>query len=240
MWQKQRGFTIVEGVMFLSISAIMFSVAYVSSRNQQEGVAFRQSMNGIETKIRETLNSIDNGYYGNEGNYSCTYTALGGFVFTPGGGAGNNASCVFRAKTIAVSADNKKMLIKTIVSNTALTKQAELPSVQNYSFEYGVEYFGYKVGPSVLMNTSPLIVSALCPNTVAEPAVCIGNDQRASRFIETLAWEQGPNKYNYYNQNNVVSNDRQALLCFKSSDKKGSITITSRDISVDYTGKDCV
>ncbi len=70
--KRTSGYTIIEVMIFLAISSVMFllAAAFVSGRQSQ--VDFSQGMAEAKIKLQETINNVVNGYYPARSNFSCT------------------------------------------------------------------------------------------------------------------------------------------------------------------------
>ena len=138
MKQASRGFTIIEVLMFLAISGVMFTIAFWGTQSTQDNVRFRDSLNSIEAKLREVFDNVDDGYFANSGGYECTPS---GSDWVSSGSGGGNSSCIFIGKEIHFS-DSSTMAIETILgdrSNPATTnKPNEL--VESYQIKNSVQF----------------------------------------------------------------------------------------------------
>ena len=97
-----RGFTIVETLIVLTISAGMFLVAIVLMASQQHRVEFHQAIGDIQTKVDQTISEVSTGYYPNGGNIVCTAIGpnLNIAIVGSGNGQGTNDGCIFLGKVL--------------------------------------------------------------------------------------------------------------------------------------------
>jgi len=238
MRRADRGFTIVEVMIFLAISGVMFVIAFVGMRGQQDSVSFRQALNGIELKIREVFNNVDNGYFGNIGEYTCS-TDLSYKVniqYTPGdtSGGGNSGDCVFIGKTIDFSSNHSQMAIATLIGSRLAptldygTSLIEIPELlETYEIGRGVQWISsylYNANTGQYNNAGDLRASAQ-------------RDRNAN--VDTQADLRANRTYYANGSWNNVSNDALPMFCFGLGDMQGSIIITQKDITVDYGGEGC-
>jgi type II secretory pathway pseudopilin PulG len=239
MRKARGGFTIVETLIFLAVSGTMFIIAFYGMRGQQDSVGFRQSLNGMEQKIREIFNNVDNGYFGNTGQYTCSAPGPSYRIITPfpasTSGGGNSGDCVFIGKTVDFNgSDKSKMNIATLIGsrlaenliyNTTLIEASQL--AETYAINNGVKWsnsYLYDTVSGSYTNKNNLRVSAQ-RNRNAEDNVQA--DLRAQRkYYADGAWSD-------------VSNSQIPMFCFELGNRKGSIKITQKDINVDYNGAGC-
>ena len=216
MRRSNKGFTIVEVMMVLAISGAMFVIAFFGMRGQRESVGFRQALDGVEQKIREIFNNVDNGYFGNVGQYTCKLVS-GNPVLEEsqdGSSGGNNTDCVFIGKSI--SFNDNQMTINTIIgsrTDNAVTSEPEQLK-ETYAINNGVTF-----SPN-----SNLKVAALRDNDDDSTAT---NLRALRKFkINDNEWES-------------LTDSNQPVFCFVLGDKVGSVTVLQKDIKVDYTGEGC-
>jgi type II secretory pathway pseudopilin PulG len=98
---SSRGYTIVEVMVFLSISGVMFLMAITFISGKQAKSEFRQSMNELNTQIQQVIGDVSNGFYPSNNDFSCSSAATG----NPMPGAltnqqGTNLGCVFMGKVV--------------------------------------------------------------------------------------------------------------------------------------------
>lgn len=93
MAHKQKGYTIVEVLIFLAISGSMLAVAITSMSGQQQKMEFRHAMQDLEFRIRDMMSDVDKGFEAkpnNDTNYNCS-----GVPLSP-----NDVGCVFVGREI--------------------------------------------------------------------------------------------------------------------------------------------
>jgi len=100
---RARGYTIVEVMIFLAVSASLFVVAAAVISGQQGKSEFAQSLNDIESKIRDVANDVSNGFYPNTNNFKCTTDGSGSgpaITANAGGTQGTNFGCIFVGRVL--------------------------------------------------------------------------------------------------------------------------------------------
>jgi hypothetical protein len=208
----------------------MFTVAFFGLRGQQDNVGFRQALDGIEQKIREVFNNVDNGYFGNAGQYTCSLTVDGYPQLEDGIGGGDSATCVYIGKTI--SFDNQQMSITTRIGARLGTNESE-PSQLDETY--------------AISNDVSWEKSRICDqnNTCTPDPGVINLKVSAQRDrndnIDTQADLRAQRKY--LTDDSAlwagVTDGAKPTYCFALGDRIGSITITQKDIKVDYNGAGC-
>jgi hypothetical protein len=244
MRKARGGFTIVETLIFLAVSGAMFVIAFYGMRGQQDSVGFRQSLNGMEQKIREIYNNVDNGYFGSIGQYACTATApnyhvvIAASVPNATTSGGDSGDCIFIGKTVDFINDNHtQMNIETLIGSRldpdelvygdSILEVDEL--FETFAIGNGVEWrssYLYDAEKNQYTSVNNLRVSAQRDRNSEDN---VQADLRAQR------------RYNVDNSETwlAVDNQNVPMFCFALGDRKGSVKIAQKDISVDYNGVGC-
>jgi hypothetical protein len=112
------GYTVLEVMLFLAISSVLFAISGVVLQGQGARTEFVASMNDVNSKMQVWIDQVKNGYSGSaadtntavgNGNYNCTLDASGNpQLYYPGVGAagntiGTNLKCIFLGKAIMVT-----------------------------------------------------------------------------------------------------------------------------------------
>jgi hypothetical protein len=221
-YNKNGGFTVVEVLMFLAISGAMFTIAFFGTRGTQDSVAFRESLNSIESKIRETINNVDNGYFGNSGEYVCDGTGVQSASSNEGGG--NSGNCLFWGKEMLFQ--NTEYMQIDVLLKQRLGSQTEIAIDYNafpvfrdkYNYEYSVIY----ANKDDAGNMKSIKVRAT-RNTDTET--------QNSEFFDTRSLRQV--KIGADNWENIDSTN-SPMLCFTLGDRLGGIQISQKDLTVKY------
>ena len=121
--KRPQGYTIVEVLIFMAVSGMMFVMAAIFINGKQANVQFRQSLLDVNSQIRTVINEVSNGEY-DPLNGSCTATAGGTYptistVSTANQGTNGGANgCIFLGKVMQfnVGNDATKYDVYTIAS----------------------------------------------------------------------------------------------------------------------------
>ncbi len=100
--RSESGFTIVETLIVLAVSGVLFFSAILLFAGQQRKVEFAQASQDILSVVNQTMTEVGSGYYPNAGNVRCT-TAGTAITVTPnnnGTPQGSNTGCIFLGKAI--------------------------------------------------------------------------------------------------------------------------------------------
>jgi prepilin-type N-terminal cleavage/methylation domain-containing protein len=96
-----RGFTIIETLIVIAVSGVLFLSAILLVAGQQRKVEFTQAVNDITTVINQTMSEVGTGYYRNSGDLKCS--ASGGNVTITAATnvtQGSNTGCIFLGKAM--------------------------------------------------------------------------------------------------------------------------------------------
>lgn len=97
-----RGYTIIEVLIFMAISGMMFVMAASFVSGRQAKAEFRQGMNAVNTQIRDAINDVGNGYFPSNSDFRCVAGSSGAPTFPSGvsNQQGTNQGCVFMGKVV--------------------------------------------------------------------------------------------------------------------------------------------
>ncbi len=102
------GFTIVEVMIVLAVTGALLAAVMLTIAGQQRRTEFTQSINEIDSKIRDIITNVSAGYYFNTNNFTCAVPiANGGPKFTLGANnQGQNPDCIFLGRAIQFAVNN--------------------------------------------------------------------------------------------------------------------------------------
>lgn len=133
--KSTAGYTIVELMIVLAVSAIIAIGAFSAINGQRQRNEFSLGVRDFEQTITDIANDVSQGYFPNQGN-NILCTAGSGITFTDvgqgGKDQGNNADCLFAAKVIEFQPDNDDSLIRVhTVASRRLTPNDKLVTSLN-------------------------------------------------------------------------------------------------------------
>lgn len=109
--KKHAGFTIVEMMTVLAVSAGLFLVAATYISGKQARTEFQVGIRDMQTQIQQIINETASGYYGTDEPFSCSRTGSG-LNIGVGGALGTNTGCIFLGKVVVV--DNNKLHVYSL------------------------------------------------------------------------------------------------------------------------------
>lgn len=262
--RKQRGFTIVETLIVLAVTGLMFLLAVVAINGKQNQAEFNQGINDIRSQIQQEIDQVAAGDYPNTGNFTCDGT-LGTLKIQPGANKqGSNNGCVYLGKVLqfGVQGTNPEQYISYTIAGLQ-DNNGDLTAAKPTA-----------IAPGVTTNTVANFPNASVSNILHNGLTTVkmtsgGNNIGAVAFISNLGQYTGgtllsgsqqisliPITGSHWNKTsretvdainkNLASSTQNpssgVQICFASggTNQSGIITIGSggRDLSVTVTIKD--
>lgn len=103
--KKARGFTIVETLIVLGVTGVLFTVIALTLNGRQQRTEFTQAVQEIQSQIQQVISDVTVGYYPNTNNFTCTPSLSGPSFSAVVTEQGENAGCVFIGKAIQFKAN---------------------------------------------------------------------------------------------------------------------------------------
>ncbi len=97
---QRAGFTIVEVLIVLAITGLLFVSAAATISGRTNKTQFQQSINDIVTALRQNINSTAIGYYPNNGDFTCTNSSNTMVIKQIANKQGMNGDCIFLGKAV--------------------------------------------------------------------------------------------------------------------------------------------
>lgn len=99
---RQDGYTIIEVIIFLTISSVLLLSVLQLFNGRIQGTQFSQSVQALDSKIRTTANEASTGTFGGSQPFSCTVSATGDITTNPlqPGEQGTRTNCIFAGKLV--------------------------------------------------------------------------------------------------------------------------------------------
>jgi len=130
------GYTIIEVMIFLAISSLLFVSAVIAVGGQQAHTEFSTSMRDMNSKMQDWINQVIAGFSGSESasgasTYSCGYDPLGYPVLntTTTTERGANPECIFIGKAVQVNTSppfNESIAVYTVLGRRTVAVSGEL------------------------------------------------------------------------------------------------------------------
>jgi type II secretory pathway pseudopilin PulG len=200
--KKQNGYTIVETLIVLAVTGVMFTTTVILVRGQIARYQFRESVLNSQQAIQDALNDVQTGYFGVVNNASLPGCTDGGST-EPG-----NSNCVYAGKRIQVTTSGNLVATPLVISDSAgspinapitnLTLSpnsttAKLPTgvdytraaevyvlYNNYESTTGTEFFGGAQAVSTYVNDGGTVRISSSSN---EQYVCVKNGSRTAKLV---------------------------------------------------------
>lgn len=113
------GYTILEVLIFLAISGLLFASAIVAVNGYQRNIQYSQAVRDFEVQIKDVINDVRDGYYPDYDFGTCTVGADGPeFSDDPTDPAqGSNSNCINIGKTVMFRLNDREndIAVGTIV-----------------------------------------------------------------------------------------------------------------------------
>lgn len=119
--QATSGFTIVETMIVLAVTSMLFVSAALLINGRQAHAQFETAINGMQQQLQQIINQTSSGYYPNNGNFTCQSSAAGPFIQSGSAGQGSNGACIFIGNVIRFSSSQT-----SVPSGTRATEQFTL------------------------------------------------------------------------------------------------------------------
>lgn len=101
---SQRGYTIVEVMIFLAVSGMLFTSTMVFLAGRQQQAQFTNAVRDFETKLIDIANDVSNGYYQTASQINCSGGGGSAITIVPGSNdLGTNEPCIVLGRFIKLS-----------------------------------------------------------------------------------------------------------------------------------------
>ena len=119
MHRSNGGYTIVEIMIFLSVSAVIFIMATLVFQGQQGKTQFEQGMHDLASQLQLYVDQVSTTIFSGS-QYSCsTQNSAGRAKLSSSGGTGTgtNQDCIFLGRAIQVIPNQSKIFIYSVLGN---------------------------------------------------------------------------------------------------------------------------
>ena len=130
---EATGYTIVETMIFLAVTAMLFISALSLISGRQAGVQFAQATRDAQSKLQDIINQVSSGFYPNGDGFSCTVAGTSGPALdlsTPKA-QGTSDDCVFLGKVVelGVGTDQDGYNVVSVAARRLNTSGLEVNSL---------------------------------------------------------------------------------------------------------------
>jgi prepilin-type N-terminal cleavage/methylation domain-containing protein len=184
---KTRGFTIIETMMVLAISAGLFVLIAATLAGRQNRTEFDQSIQDVKAQIQQAISQVGAGVYANTNNFTCSAGAGAPVITAATGNQGANSGCIFLGKVVQFgvnSTTNPEETRSFVVAG--LQKDASGNEVSTYAAAVPTAVAPSTSNPSMPdATTKSILMYGLRTNEIyyGSPKVDVG----AIAFVNTLA-----------------------------------------------------
>lgn len=150
-----NGYTIIEVMIFLAVSAGLLVSVMAAISGQQQKTRFATGVRDFETKIQDIVNDVETGYYPSNGETTCQENGANLEVVQVPRPQGTNEQCVFLGKAIKfepsdASANATGFTTTTIAGGRKQASSEEdtssLDNARPIPFTYGTNQNGIEKG----------------------------------------------------------------------------------------------
>lgn len=162
------GFTIVETLIVLAVSSILFVIAGTMITGRQARTEFQVGSRDIQTKVQQIINETKSGYFGTDSTSDCatsgTSTPPGLIFSTSDKSLGSRGQCIFIGKALVVDTTGVSIyplagLRQVAGADVSSAKEARATVVrgssETYEFPYGMTLVGSAVNSDSLDAGTP-------------------------------------------------------------------------------------
>lgn len=97
---RPGGFTILEVLIVLAVTSVLFVSAAILIAGRQNRTAFEQAVRNIQSQIQAVIDEVVVGHYPNTGNLRCVAGSNGPIITAGTSGQGTNGDCIFMGRVI--------------------------------------------------------------------------------------------------------------------------------------------
>ena len=131
--EHSGGFTIVETLIVLSVSAILALSALLLVNGRQNKTEFQTAINNLQQQVQQIINETQSGYYPNNNTFTCTTTSGIPDIRSGSADQGTNNDCIFVGKALSFgdsdgggSLKSDQIMIYPLVANRQNSTGAEV------------------------------------------------------------------------------------------------------------------
>lgn len=125
---KQGGYTIVEVMIFLAVSAMLFATTMFMLAGRQQKAQFDSVVRNFETKLTDVANDVAHGYYQSTSGVGCN---AAGNITTSGSPQGENEACIFLGRLVKFGSggDREGYGVYSIIGNREVSPNVDVSTL---------------------------------------------------------------------------------------------------------------
>lgn len=100
-----KGFSIIEVLIVLAVTAGLFLSAVVMLWGRQASTEFSTAIREAQTQVQQTISEVSSGFYPSQENFRCTGGITGPTITGASSTQGENVGCIFLGKVIQFGVD---------------------------------------------------------------------------------------------------------------------------------------
>jgi prepilin-type N-terminal cleavage/methylation domain-containing protein len=112
------GFTIIEVLIVLAVTGMLFVSAAIMISGRQSQAAFDQGIHQLQVQIQQSVNEVASGFFPGNANFTCNPGAAGPILSGGSTGQGSNDGCIFVGKALqfkpAPATDPEELYVYTL------------------------------------------------------------------------------------------------------------------------------
>ena len=126
------GFTIIEVLIVLAVTASLFILAVVYVGGKQSKTEFQVGSRQIQQQFQQVISDVQNGYYPSNAELQCAVSAQGvSLRKVANTSQGSNDACIFVGKTIVIGGNNNaEYMVYSLAGRRLNTSGQEVSNVQ--------------------------------------------------------------------------------------------------------------
>ncbi len=260
MKSRIGGYTVLEALIFLAVSGILFAVVYPTFAGRDNKTKFSQSVRDLESKINDVSNDVTTGYYPSS-DVRCEVSGTPEVIRLNSGGVGiatqgSRQDCIFVGKVLRFGDDSSpsevaKMDIITVVGKRMVNKSrypaniadasptaviSPVDLTETYSLDWGVPITSVKAldgSPTPPDTATIAVMTKLANSSVSADTKNIDLYRVASSDNITRTRSDTENFINT-NTNWSSPHTQGFLVCLDSpySDEKAAIKVSTGSATV--------
>jgi len=115
--QSQFGYTVVEVMIFLAVTALLFSLIVVTFSGQRGRTQFSTAARDVESRLQDIANDVSTGFYPSTGSFRCRESGGEPDIDSVATDQGTNQDCVYLGRVVHfnVGGDKGRYTVYSVV-----------------------------------------------------------------------------------------------------------------------------